>query len=224
MVLKEAKIRDEAELEALLVKDPNQIEENFQILTQQRETSGSKGVAILGVDSGRILTLIELKANVDGNQLQQALEYYDWLMEQGIDWIADAYRERFQGAILKDQMPQIFLIAPDFDDKSVKEAKYIRTDIKIRIFKYLALEINGNKEIKLIEKQIPEVRGIETKPRIKGNKEVKLIETPTSPVRGIETKPKMNGNKEVKLNEAIKECVGEELYKQLKIISNMKIK
>lgn len=191
MVLKEAKISDEAELESLLVKDPNQIEENFKIITYRRQTSRLKRLAFLGVNSEGILTLIELKVTSDENQLKQALEYYDWLMEQGIDWIADAYKERLQGVILKEHMPQIFLIAPDFDDKLVKEAKYLRADIKLRLFRYLALEINGNKEIK-------------------------VIETPIPPMREIEIKPRINGNKETKIKETIKECMGEELFKQLK--------
>lgn len=36
MVLKDAKIRDEPELEVLLVGDPNRIEEGFKIITHQR--------------------------------------------------------------------------------------------------------------------------------------------------------------------------------------------
>ena len=164
MALKDTKIRDESELEALLVKDPNQIEECFKIITHQRRTSGLKRLDILGVDSEGVLTLIELKVNIDVNQLRQALEYYDWLMGQGIDWIADAYKEKLQGIKLKEQMTQIFLIAPDFDDKMIKEAKYIRTDIKVRLFRYLALEISGNKEIKLMETPIPQPREIEAKP------------------------------------------------------------
>lgn len=123
-----------------------------------------KRLDILGVDSEGVLTLIELKVNLDVKQLRQALEYYDWLMEQGIDWIAGAYKEKLQGTKLKEQMPQIFLIAPDFDDKRIKEAKYIRTNIKVRLFRYLALEINGNKEIKLMETPIPQPREIEAKP------------------------------------------------------------
>jgi hypothetical protein len=67
-------------------------------------------------------------------------------------------------------MPQLFLIAPDFDDTLVKEAKYIRTDILIRLFRYVALEINGTKEIKLIETPVKPIRETETKLRITGNK------------------------------------------------------
>jgi len=164
MVLNEAKIRDESELEALLVKDPNQIEEGFKIITHQRTTSGLKSLDILGVDSGGRLTLIELKVIIDVNQLRQALEYYDWLMMAGIDWVSDAYKEKLQGTKIKEQMPQIFLIAPDFDDKMINEAKYIHKDINVRLFRYLSLEINGNKEIKLLETSIPQMREIEAKP------------------------------------------------------------
>jgi len=43
----------------LLVKDPNQIEEGFKIITHQRRTSGLRRLDILGVDSEGVLTLIE---------------------------------------------------------------------------------------------------------------------------------------------------------------------
>lgn len=204
MALKEAKIGNDEELKALLIKDPNQIEENFNIITHQRKYSGLKNMAILGLDYEGVLTLIELKVNVDGTQLRQALEYYDWLMEQGIDWVTDLYSERLQNAI-KEQTPQIFLIALDFDDRMVKEAKYIRPDIKVKLFRYLALEINGKKEIKLMETPIQQALEIEREPSITENKEIRLTETPIS----IKRKP-----------ETIQELIGAELYKNVKLTSD----
>ena len=71
--INEIKLRDEAELEALLVQNPDQIEKDFTILTHQRKTFGFKTLDILGIDSEGILTLIELKNTIDEGQLRQAI-------------------------------------------------------------------------------------------------------------------------------------------------------
>ena len=164
MALKEAKLKDEAELESLLVRDPNQIEKGFKIITHQRKTRGQNKLDILGIDSQGVLTVAELKVAVDVNQLRQALNYYDWILERGLDWIVDAYKQKLKGVEVEQRMPQIFLIAPDFDEKMIREAKYIRSDIQVRLFRYLAFEVDEKKEIKLIETLIPEIQEIETKP------------------------------------------------------------
>jgi len=164
MALKDAKIKDESELESLLVGDTNQIEEGFKIITHQRKTYGQNKLDILGVDSQGILTVAELKVTIDSNQLNQALNYYDWILEQGLDWIIEAYKHKLKGIKIEQKMPQIFLIAPDYDDNMVREAKYIRNDIQLRLFRYVAFEVNGEKEIKLMETSIPKIREIETKP------------------------------------------------------------
>jgi len=164
MTLKDAKIKDEAELESLLVRDPNQIEEGFKIITHQRKTYRQNKLDILGVDSQGVLTIAELKVTTDINQLRQALNYYDWILERGLDWIIEAYKHKLKGIKIEQRMPQIFLIAPDYDEKMIKETKYIRNDIQIRLFRYLAFEVNEKKEIKLMETSIPKIQEIETKP------------------------------------------------------------
>src|SRR3989344_4950572 len=110
MVLKEATLKDEAELEALLIKNPTQIEDGFSIITHQK-THKSGRLDIIGTDAQKTLTLIELKVVTDENQLKQALSYCDLILQQGMDWIREAYKKE-----IEDAMPQIFLIAPDFDE------------------------------------------------------------------------------------------------------------
>lgn len=61
MSLPEAKIRDEAELESILVKDPDQIEKGFFVLSNQRKAHGQTSMDILGLDSNNVLTILELK-------------------------------------------------------------------------------------------------------------------------------------------------------------------
>ena len=162
--INEIKLTSEAELEALLVQNPEQVEKGFTILTHQRKTFGFKTLDILGIDSEGILTLIELKNSVDEGQLRQSILYYDWLLQQGIDWVSDAYKTQLGGKKIAEKMPQIFLISPEFDDEMFIEVKYIRQDIKIRLFKFITLEIEEHKYVKLIEEPIPSIKALETKP------------------------------------------------------------
>jgi hypothetical protein len=164
MSLSEAKIRDEAELESLLVKDPDQIEKSFFILSNQRKAHGQTSMDILGLDSSNVLTIVELKVVSEPNQLRQALRYYDWVLQQGLDWFSAAYEQKLDKRQIADQMPQIFLVAPQFDAELVIEAKYLRDDIRLRLFRYLALAVGSKKEIVTIEESIPSVRTIESKP------------------------------------------------------------
>jgi hypothetical protein len=199
--INEGKLRDEAELESLLVQRPEQIEKGFTILTHQRKTFGFKTLDILGIDSEGILTLIELKNTIDEGQLRQAILYYDWLLQQGIDWISDAYKNKLGDKKIAEKTPQIFLIAPEFEEEMLTEVKYIREDIKIRVFKFITLEIEEQKYIKLIEQSIPSIKTIETKPwTLKDNieyiadKEVKslfenFIKRLKEIEKGIEDKP-----------------------------------
>lgn len=160
MVLLDVAIGSEAELEALLVETPALIEPDFKIITHQRKTHGLNRLDILGLDSQKVLTLIELKLDEDDGQLQQCLEYYSWILEQSLDWIRDAY-----SVDISEAMPQIFLIARRFSPKLKLESKFIRDDIRIRFFRYLAFDIDGRTEIKLIEDDIPELHEIEEKPK-----------------------------------------------------------
>jgi RecB family endonuclease NucS len=67
----------EKELEDLLVENPDAIEKGMKILGRQIQTD-SGPLDILAVDEDGVLTLIELKNEVDDGQLDQGLRYYDW--------------------------------------------------------------------------------------------------------------------------------------------------
>lgn len=163
-MLKDAKIKDEAELESILICEPEQIEKGFLVLTHQRKTFGLRSMDILGIDQENTLTIVELKVVMEPNQLRQAIQYYDWILQQGIDWISDAYRNKLGDKKITERMPQIYLIAPEFDNETLVEAKYFRSDIKVRFFKYLPLDVDGKKHIKTVEEPVPPVKEIETKP------------------------------------------------------------
>jgi len=164
MELKEFKIRDEAELESLLISKPEQIEKDFIVLSNQRSTSQQKRLDIIGVDINGTLTIIELKVVTDPMQLSQSLEYYSWVMEQGLDWFSNAYKEKLKNRTIEDNMPQIFLIAPDFTSNLKNEIKFIRKDITVRLFRYIPIEIENAKFIKLIEERIEPLKEIMEKP------------------------------------------------------------
>lgn len=164
MELKEFKVRDESELESILISQPSLIEKDFVVLSNQRTTSQQKRLDILGVDINRTLTIIELKVVTDQMQLSQSLEYYTWVMEQGLDWFSNAYKEKLKDRTIEDNMPQIFLIAPDFSASMKNEVKFLRKDITIRLFRYIPIEIESKKYIKLIEEKIDPLKEIMEKP------------------------------------------------------------
>lgn len=79
------------------MSEPDQIEEGFLVLTHQRKTFDLRSMDILGVDSENTLTVVELKVVTEADQLRQALQYYDWILQQGIDWVSDAYKTKLGG-------------------------------------------------------------------------------------------------------------------------------
>jgi hypothetical protein len=160
-MLQKITLKNESELEALLIQDPGQIEEGFKVITSQRNKRNGR-LDILGVDSEGAITVIELKVVTDPGQLTQALKYYDDLIKQGIVWYIRAFEP--QKLEIKEIMPQIFLIAPDYDEQVKIQAKYLREDVRVRLFRYQAFDVNGKKEIALNELEVEEVSGIEVKP------------------------------------------------------------
>lgn len=164
MALLEISLENESELESILIQDPEQIEKDFLILSHQKKATGLDAMDIIGVNQDGILTIIELKVRTDKNQLRQTLKYYDYVLNQGLDWFRDAYKEKLGDRQISDSMPQILLISPDFDDEMFIEAKYIREDITIRLFKYKSLIVQEKKEVVLFEEELSSVKIIEEKP------------------------------------------------------------
>ena len=164
--MEEIELRDEAELESIIRRNPSKVEPGLLILIDQRKTIGGRKLDLLAVDNAGILTVIELKARLDEGQLQQALNYYDWTL-QNIDFIRDAYKNKLEQhkREIKDEMPRIILVAPDFSSELVTAAKYVRDDIDIRLLRYKALSIDGKKEIVPFRIEIPGVKEIEEKPK-----------------------------------------------------------
>ena len=71
--VRETIVRDEAELESLIKRDPSRVESGLVFLAEQRKTPGRGRLDLLGVDSEGVLAVVELKIVKDEGQLQQAL-------------------------------------------------------------------------------------------------------------------------------------------------------
>ena len=106
--IKETTVDSELELEDLLFHEPEAVEEGFRLLTRQPRTSPkSNRLDLLGVDSEGTLAVIELKIREDDEQLIQALEYFDLLLERGIHF----FRDHFSFKDIELTTPRIILIA-----------------------------------------------------------------------------------------------------------------
>lgn len=161
MKIKESTINSELELEDLLFREPETIEEGFRLLTRQPRTSPKLSrLDLLGVDSEGTLTVVELKIREEDEQVIQALEYFDWLMERGIHF----FRDHFSFKDIELTTPRIILIAPHFSERTKVTCKYLSDDIDIDLRRYVCYQIDNQKEVKLVEELIPERGEIEQPP------------------------------------------------------------
>ncbi|MGB9615325.1 MAG: endonuclease NucS domain-containing protein [Fervidobacterium sp.] len=137
--IKEIKV-DEKELEKLLLDNPESIEEGMKILGHQVPTD-SGPLDILAIDSDGILTVIELKSEIDDKQLDQGVRYYDWA-RSNIEWISRSYSNKVD----VNQEPRLILIAPSFSENLKKVAKYV--DVSLDLMEYHVIQISdGEKDV-----------------------------------------------------------------------------
>jgi len=136
--LKELKFEREAEFESILTENPNIIEEGLRIIDTQVITNRGR-LDILGLDSGSVLVVIELKIGESDEMLWQALDYYDWVF-RNIDSIKRMYPNY---EIDYSQGPRLMLIAPSFSDTIKRRAIYLEPSGELLEYKYLQA---GDKE------------------------------------------------------------------------------
>ena len=137
---------DERELEDLLVKNPEAIEEGMNILGRQIQTD-SGPLDILASDADKVLTVIELKNEIDDKQLDQGLRYYDWV-KSNIQWIS----KHFPDKVDSEQEPRLILIAPGFSENLKRIAKYV--NVSLDLLEYTVIQLpDGEKYVlcKLVE-------------------------------------------------------------------------
>jgi hypothetical protein len=141
----------EAQLEELVRRRPNSIEEGLKYLDHQMHTSGGR-LDVLLVDSGKALVVAELKVVPDDNMLFQGLDYYDFVTTH-LETIARLYKNQ---SIDPAQPVRLMLIAPDFSQALVNRCKWIEP--RVSLFSYMCLQFEGDEELLPIfaEREVPE--------------------------------------------------------------------
>jgi Holliday junction resolvase-like predicted endonuclease len=111
----------------------------MKILGRQIQTD-SGPLDILAVDEDGVLTIIELKDEVDDKQLDQGLRYYDWV-RTNIQWISRSFKE-----VDAEQEPRLILIAPTFSENLRRIAKYV--NVNLDLMEYHAIQLpNGERHV-----------------------------------------------------------------------------
>ena len=147
--LKEVRV-EEKELEDLLVEDSDEIEEGMKILGRQIMTD-SGPLDILAVDADNVLAVVELKNEVNDDQLDQGVRYYDWVRSR-IEWISRSHG----GKVDVTSPPRLILIASGFSENLRKVAKYV--DVELDLKEYHVMQIGeGEKHVlcKSLEQEVP---------------------------------------------------------------------
>lgn len=163
MVLKDTEIKDEAELEALIKSNPEQIEKGLAVIDSQLSIPPTnRRIDLLCVDSEGFLTIIELKADSDEHQMEQIMMYYDWAVSN-LDWIKNAYKEYD----IEDEPPRLILVAKSFPHPVKTLAKYITDNIaKTDLYRYKSVKTGGKKkEIVCYDVSLPAPPEISEKPK-----------------------------------------------------------
>jgi len=154
------KLETERELKAIIKKNPEHIEKGLIILADEFPVENG-AIDLLCVDSGKVLTIIELKIHEEDLILMQAIRYYDSIF-QSISRIAKIYPNV---EIDEKEDPRVILIAPTFSETLKKCAKYLT--LKLDLIEYEALEIQGERGLICrnigIEtlKELPIIRGVD---------------------------------------------------------------
>ncbi len=120
-------LKEKEELEPLLVKHPEYIEEGLTVLDHQHPTD-SGPLDMLARDSEGTLVVIELKNEMTDSHLDQGLRYYDWC-RQNISWIASAYAGKAK--VNPEARPRLMLIAPAFTETVRRIAKYVEVELDL---------------------------------------------------------------------------------------------
>jgi hypothetical protein len=132
-MFKKVNISKESELENLLVKDPDSLEQGLKILTHQHRANGNF-IDVLAADMDGVLVVIELKIGEDNEMLLQALDYYDYV-SSNLDRLANEYQKVIKINVEED--PRIILVASHFTDRLKKAARYFKATIDLREYSYL---------------------------------------------------------------------------------------
>jgi hypothetical protein len=130
---KKIDIEKEHELEQLIIKNPDEVEEGLIFLTHQQQVSGGF-IDVLCVDKDGIFVIIELKISDDDGIILQGLHYYDYVM---LNKAAIANQFSSKAKFNLDEEPRIILIAPYFSERVKKASKYVTPQLRLMEFVHL---------------------------------------------------------------------------------------
>jgi len=133
-MFKRIEIDRENDLEALVMKEPDCLEEGMRILDHQVRGNG-KFIDVLGVDADGVLAVIELKLGEEDEMLVQALDYYDWVYSNR-DRLKGAYGNKASIQIEED--PRIILVASGFSDRLRRAARHVEPNLTLLEYSYLS--------------------------------------------------------------------------------------
>ncbi len=138
----------ETQLEDMVRKAPDLIEEGLRYIDHQKRTARGP-LDVLLADSGKALVVAELKVVEDDGMLVQGMDYYDYITNN-IEGFARAYKDK---KIDPMQKLRLFLIAPSFSIPLLNRCKWIDIPISLFTIQCIAFEDNP-KEIVPIFKEI----------------------------------------------------------------------
>ena len=127
-------IEKERELEALVLKDPESVEDGLTCLTHQRRANG-KYIDVLAADGDGVLVVIELKVGEDDGMLLQVLEYYDYVSSNR-DRLAKEY-EKLEKVVEEEDL-RVILVASSFSERLERAVRHFKPDISLREYSCLA--------------------------------------------------------------------------------------
>lgn len=136
--VREIELREREQLEPMLLRDLTSVEDGMGALDHQVRTDSGL-IDILGADKEGTLVVIELKDELDDGQLDQGIEYYDWVASN-VSLLARIYK-----GFDPNKPPRLILVAPDFSESVRRVAKYtsLSSDGLLEFKKYRALELPG---------------------------------------------------------------------------------
>jgi len=142
----------EQELEELVRRNTDMIEEGLTFVDHQKQAAGGR-LDVLMVDSGKSLVVAELKVAQDDGMLLQGLDYYDYV-STNIEAFARLYKKH---DIDPTQQVRLFLVAPSFTQALVNRSKWL--DLPISLFTYNCLKFDEDNSVVPIfsEQQITEL-------------------------------------------------------------------
>jgi len=151
MDIKIVELRDEKELTQCIKHNPSSIEPNLKIIDTFFKLQDGKEIDILAIDEKNRLVVIELKHGVDYHQLNQAVGYYDWILNN-----FDTIKRIFPNFTIEAIAPRLILIAEDFPEEILNLAKYLKDNIGITMYRYTAIQSGDEKIIVCNETKVSE--------------------------------------------------------------------